>query len=373
MMIDQAIAKRQDALAVEPNRYDELRQIARLNEVKGDFHTALQYRQRYADLFPEQEDSFTELARLYQVVGEFDRSRENYKKALLLSPDNVVTLAALVGVERSTGNFEDAVQYCEEGLTAARTAADSSTVLAQIQLLQIYRGQGRAAVESFEKNVEVMSRWQNPLNVMVMQLFNVGTYVMANQEERAFEIIKEIEANSSSPVMDPFISASYLIAYGYADDPANVERAQIELEKFEDWVNMTNSENLRWVVEMCRANVHYWQEDWESALRAYELSINTMPQNNVEVLTFLYAVAAEACLNLGRIEQGVAFAEQGKAIDPFNPYSHVMLARLAYEQGRKQEAMAYLDKALYVYEVADPDFRWARQARELKAQWEQSL
>ena len=364
---DAAIGKRKDALAIEPNRYDELRQIARLYETKGDWQQALDYRQQYAELFPDQYESFTEMARLYRMVGEFEQARETYKQALVVEPNNVEILTQLAMIEQSTGNFDEAVAYCEEALASARTAPDSSTALATMQQHYLFRGQGRDAIAVYEQNLDVFSRYQHPVNMMFIRLFSVGLYVMANDPDRAFKEIREIESGDVIPQLRPIIGAGYLITYAMIDDPKYLEETKQKTAEFEAWVNAAQREDLRWVVDMCRGGTLRWEENWEAALEAYLKALETMPQNQVESVTIMYAMAAYCSLQLGRLEAGIAYGEQGLAIEPYSPIIHMMMASLYDEMGDKQRARSHLDKGLYVYDVADEDFLYYQFLKEITA------
>jgi len=59
-------------------------------------------------------------------------------------------------------------------------------------------------------------------------------------------------------------------------------------------------------------------------------------------------VAAQALANAGRYEQAVEKCQQATRAEPFSPLPWHILARIAEEQGRDEEAKALLKKVVYL-------------------------
>ena len=58
-------------------------------------------------------------------------------------------------------------------------------------------------------------------------------------------------------------------------------------------------------------------------------------------------------------------------IQPYSPDANFEMALVCHETGRKDDALDYLNRALSVWENADPDFEPAIKARAILAEWEQ--
>ena len=71
------------------------------------------------------------------------------------------------------------------------------------------------------------------------------------------------------------------------------------------------------------------------------------------------------------LQDGSKFSQRDVFLsrDLFQGFTHHILMVLA-DEGREDEALEHLEVALRVWSAADPEFKWARRARELKLRLE---
>jgi tetratricopeptide (TPR) repeat protein/predicted Ser/Thr protein kinase len=367
--LDAAIEERKLALEMDPEGYEQLRSIGSLYEKKGEFAEALGYYEQYAEKFPDQYQVFTDIARLYRLTGDYEKARASLKQALVIDPDRMEIRTWLAEIDRNTGNFPAALQQCREALAGASTPEDSSTVLLALLQYHAFRGETIQALELFHRWLTSAERFIPPVNLLFTKLFSAGLFVSAGQTEAAFDMIRDIEAQQSIPELKRFVDVGYLMVYSTMDDSTQVDVYDTKLAGFESYVNDMQLEMVRWAVHACRAMSQEWRGQFTEALQSAQKALEIMPQGQTEQTSWLRCGAARYCRELGRFEQGLTFAQEILATEPFNPMAHYEVARIYYEMGRKDEAVNHLNKALYVWENADPPYKPAQQARALAAEW----
>jgi tetratricopeptide (TPR) repeat protein len=367
--LDAAIAERKLALEMDPEGYDELREIGYLYETKGEFAEALRYYEEYAAKFPDQYQAFTDIARLYRMTGDYEKSRASLKQALIIDPDRMQIRTWLAETDRNTGNFPAALQQCREALAVASTPEDSATVLLALLQYHAFRGETIQALEFYYKWLASAERFVPPVNLLFSKLFSAGLFVTAGQTEAAFDMIRDIEAQQSIPELKRFVDVGYLLVYEAMGDSAYADVFDKKLAGFESYVNDTQLEMVRWAVHACRAVSQEWRGQFAEALESAQKALEIMPQGETEQTSWIRYGAARYCRELGRFEQGLAFGQEVLATEPFDPTAHYEMARLYYEMGRKDDAVRHLNKALFVWENADAVYQPAQDARALAAEW----
>ncbi len=367
--LDAAIDERKRALELDPEGQWQLRSVAWLYEQKGDFAEALRYYAQYAEKFPDKYESFTDMARLYRVTGDYEKAKASLKQALVIDPDRMQIRAWLAEVDRNTGNFAAALEQCRGVLAVASTPEDSSTALLALCQYYGFRGETIDALEFFEMYVASAERHCSPVDLLFTKLFSAGLFVDAGQTEAAFDMIRDIEGQQSIPELKRFVNVGYVMAYGAMDDSAHADVYDKKLAEFESYVNDMKFEMVRWAVHACRATSQEWRGQFAEALQSAQKALEIMPQGQPEQASWMRIGGAEYCRELGRFEQGEAFGLEVLATEPFHPQAHYELARIYYEMGRKDEAVNHLNKALYVWENADPPYKPAQEARALAAEW----
>lgn len=74
--------------------------------------------------------------------------------------------------------------------------------------------------------------------------------------------------------------------------------------------------------------------------------------------------------NLREFEKAEEYILKALKIHPFEPEANYEIALVYWDMDNKQKALEHLEKALYVWEDADPEYKPAKKARDKKAKWE---
>jgi serine/threonine protein kinase/tetratricopeptide (TPR) repeat protein len=370
---DMAIEVRKRILEADPHAFDQFLEIAALHEDLGQFPEALNYYEEYAKQFPDKSESFERLGRLYRVVGDFDRAMENYKKAVVLEPDRVVLRTAMARLETATGHPDAALAHCDEALKIAKTPRDSLNVLYRLSQICITRGEAQKALEYHEKSRVVRRSYQTPANLLFNALVTTDRYVNAGKTDEAFAIVRDIEANATTSELKGWVNVGYLIIYRTMDNSSYSDEMARRLAQWQAFIEETNNEQWRWSIYFNQGVLDRWSGDRASALGNYQKTLEYLTQDTIRFIRWANIAAAECCRELGMLEQGRAHIEAALTVDPFDPQTNHEAARTYRAMGENDLAEKHLERALFMWENADPQYKPAKEARATAQKWESAV
>jgi tetratricopeptide (TPR) repeat protein/predicted Ser/Thr protein kinase len=366
--IESAIAERKTLFELDPQRYSELHAIGRLYETLGDDEEALRYYEKYAELHPDKPESFTTLGWFHWRRGDYAKARNYYKKALLVDPERVSIRINLAEIERHTGYFAASLEQCQEALTLARTPVDSVTALWQLVEYHMFRGEAKKALQQQITAIEKMRQTRSPLDVMIIQMSTLATYVDAGRFDEAISMLRSIEQQLNIPFVRPAIAGSYITVYAVNDDPAYLPEVEKYTTLLEKWINESGMQQYEWAVEYSEALVEYWRGNKQTAVGHIENGLDKITPDQHDTMLWMLTSAAELSRDLENYGEALHFLDRLFELEPFSPEGHLEAARVYNAQGQTEKAIEHLKKALHVWENADPDHPRARRARELAEQ-----
>jgi tetratricopeptide (TPR) repeat protein/predicted Ser/Thr protein kinase len=366
--LNAAIIERKLLLEIDPQSYEQLHAVGDLYEKTGDDEEALRYYQQYAERHPDRHDSYTTIGRFYRRRGDYGSARDYYKKALLVDPERMSIRTELAEIERHEGNFDASLHQCEDALESARTPADSVTAMWQLVEYHAFRGMAQKALVYQITALDEMSKTTQPVEVMIVTLFSLGTYVDAGRFEDALAIAQSIEEESGMPFMKVYVSVGYIITYFTNDDPTYLAELEKHVARFEEWMKATGTQNLQWALDYTKACGLNWRGDDEKALEHVKAGLDAVTPDEVDTKVWMNGFAAQIARELEDYAEAKRFLEQLFELEPFSPEGHLEAALLYHAQGQTEKSIEHLKKALEVWEHADPEHPRAKRARELSKQ-----
>ena len=111
--------------------------------------------------------------------------------------------------------------------------------------------------------------------------------------------------------------------------------------------------------------IHELRHEYEQAIGSYSEASAYSP-TDASIGRYMGRCYRE----LGRLDEATHQLKVSLSITPYDPQSHYELARVYVDAGEADLARQHLRIALDVWSQADPDFKAAREARELVAQLE---
>jgi tetratricopeptide (TPR) repeat protein/tRNA A-37 threonylcarbamoyl transferase component Bud32 len=361
-LLDEALSEYERILELDPENFATLHQIAAIHEDKGDFDKALDFLKQYADRYPDDLGSFTAIARLYGTLGEYDQAKTFYQQALVIEPESIDVLLALAGIESKLGNFDQAEKQFEHVVDVCQTPRELYSVYYDMQTYYEMRGQLNKAIEYMQQAFEEFKKYQNPLAIMMNRGISFPKlYAKAGREDLALETIEELA--KVSPPFDNFVWLGYLFYYLVLEDADKLEKAAADVEAFiESW----GLGNLHYLVLGAQGKVDELRGRYEEAVAKYRrsLELGGMEAGVEGDLWRCYRQLKE----YGEAEK---ILQDGLKREPFNPQLNFEMALVYWEMKKQEKALEHLNRALYVWEDADPEFEPATVARETLSKWDE--
>jgi tetratricopeptide (TPR) repeat protein/tRNA A-37 threonylcarbamoyl transferase component Bud32 len=358
----EAIATYQRMLELDPQQHDFLRSIGGLYQALGEYDSALDAYTRYAVLNPNDERAFTDIGNLQSTLGNHEEARAALERALLIDPANVGTAVRLAEFELLTGGFDAALQGYEAALAGSRTGSDSVAALEGLERYYSYRGRAVEALGYRERQLAVAVAFAAPIQVLVGRFLSVGDYVAAGDTAQALRLLDSL-GRQLQPPFDRLRAVGELYLALALEDADQIDSAAAKLE---GWIERQSVETIRPLVADARGRAHFLRGEFREAIASWEEEHSRDPSN--------WSVSrqlGEAYRELGELERAEQLMLEAQRVSPASPRTHYELALVYAAMGRRDDAVASLRRALEVWSEADPQYVWARRARDKLAELEQ--
>ena len=342
-------------LEIDPSQMQYLQQLGSLARAEGDFESATDYYQRYADENPDDYRSYTPIGSLHRLQGNFDEAKAAYERALLLEPSNVGVMVSLAGLERHYGNFAGGVTQLEAALGRAKTRQDSVAVFGALQSAHEYGGQMTEAIQYLERQLALLQTIYPPIQVLSQQLQKLDVYVKAGQEDRAHAILAAVEPQ----LQPPFDQLGAIGHVGIALALEDADVAEQALPRLQSLIDQLGVQALQPAVTHARARILEIRDQCAEAVPVYQEELESNP---TDISIFIDIGRCQRKLrNLDAAEESL---QRSLAWSPYSPTVHYQLALVSEARGDTDRAVEHLETALDIWRDADPEFKPAREARE---------
>jgi len=357
---DEAISEYKKIFESDPSQLNNLKEIVNLFIEKEHNEEALKYCNKYADQFPDDSNFFTILGELYEMVGHHKQARSYFEKALLAEPGNMVVMLNLAEHESKNGKFDEAAAQYQEALEVCGSPKDRYEIYNALKSLYNVRGQLNKAIGYMHLARAESENFLPPSTVLLSRLSNIKIYFKAEQIGHAFSVLDSIKA-SLDPLLAEFMHFGYLFAYLELEDLDNLQKT---LETFEEFIESSGYERNWAYAYYARAKMHELKGEFEYAIENYQ----KVPEFRRNVIS--YEVDIGRCYRkLGQFDEAKETLQKILKAEPYNPETLYEIALVYWEMGQKAKALEYLNKALYVWEEADPVYKPAKKAKDELIAW----
>lgn len=356
-MYPEAIGHIKRILQIDPEQYQYLEALGELYLTTENFDSALYYYQEYANKFPQQSQSYRNLGNYYALQADFIKARENYNKAILIAdlPEQLPLKIDLALMMLRTGEFESARDQYTEALNISRNARDSAMVYGALEDYYLIRGKVFKSLEAYEKRVKKNIAYMPPKDYLANQALNLNPYLNAGMFDKAVEVLEEI-GQQLEPPLDNLVPFGYMFIYTENGDVEKAREAMVGAEKL---IKGFGQESLM-------ANVYYIEGrlgeitgDYKLAIEKYEMYKDIVPTGYA--INKNIARCYRHLKEYDNAEDNIAIALKH---NPYGPQINYEAALLYFDQGNTDLGIQYLEKALRVWEDADPEYKKAAEARE---------
>lgn len=272
-----------------------------------------------------------------------------------MKTDDVGTLVRLADIERDLGRFDEALGLLDQALAAAKTPVDRASVYAAFALFSEWKGQLENALEFQQQEAAENRQFLPTVLGLREQLMSLDTYVKAGQTDRAFEILRGIEAQLTPPWDMLFPHIAHMAIYSELEEADSAEAAIVGVERM---IQAFGVEALRSQILHTQGRIHELRNQFEEAIAQYERELELAPTN-----FRTHTDIGRAYRRVDRYEEAEGHIQMTLRVHPFDPMAHYELALVYADAGEDAKALEHLETALRVWDEADPAYQPALQAR----------
>ncbi|MEA3479271.1 MAG: hypothetical protein U9R60_13875 [Bacteroidota bacterium] len=210
----------------------------------------------------------------------------------------------------------------------------------------------------------MQAEWEKTYAPLLVTTSKIGTFYQfarLGSEVSAFDTL-EILSTQLDALLKDYISLGYLFLYLELED---LEKAEVELLRVEALITAMKAESMRTIEVYARGRIHELREEYDLAVDRY-LEQQEMDPSDTDIY-----------LDLGRCyrmqlsyKKSEEILQKALDIQPYSPEVNYEMALVCYATGKKENALAHLNRVLSIWENADPDFEPAIKAREVLKEWE---
>ncbi len=343
---------------------------AKLHEANRDMDKALAAYRQFAQSFPEDHTPWVHVGRLYRREGDLDQAREATERAALLGSNFVTPLVDLAELELREGRLDEAWFNLENAVEVAKDDGQLAAVTSKIVDWHDAQGQMQLASEAVDEYLELIRRTQNPVNFLAITSRELRHYVKANRLDDALARLQEFEGKIQPP-FNRFIDLGYLSIYLETEQPDLAEERLLLVDEF---LREMQRDDYAFVIPLSRGAILYQRgdlagarENLEEALALFDISIHSAFGEEDRGVRVCLLLLAEITRKQGDLEAAGSHLAEVLKVWPWNATANLVLAQLRVAEGRDDEAREALERALYMWANADPDYDLAQEARDLLA------
>jgi len=364
--LDLAIEERKRILEIDPTNYDQIQMIADLYQTIGDIPQALKYLELYAEKFPDRYESFVKIGDLYKTSGDFSKSSEFYKKALLLEPDKYSITNSLADIEVQLGNFDQALIQYEKALAAATSDEEKAEVYNSLSSFYEIRGQIDQALKYFDLRIAAYSSYMPEMILSQIKSQAFRLYLSIGKNQEALQIIETFKKEVTLPITSGLVALLYTDYYLGSEDPPNLSLAEQSLKDLNTYIESVSMGQIKPVAYLLEGKISHAKGEYQRAVECYAKTLQDKGPVDAVGIHYNWAMA---CRESGQYDEALEQLNKALTLEPINPKLHHELALLYDAMDEQEKAQQHLNKALAVWDEADPAYKPAQKARQTLANW----
>ncbi len=370
---DEGLAKAHAAyerlLELDPLAVGVYRQMAGLEQQRGEYEAAANYLRLYLESRPDSAGAHRQLAAVHHAAGDLEKARASLEDAAALADDPRPSELALARIEAAKGDYGAAEQRLAAQLNDSLNPEQRVEVLSAQTEIALVRGQVERALALHADIVELSKAFVPPM-VRLINLENQrsGLLVLLGRSDEALASADAITAQLQPP-FDSFMNFTYTEIYARTGNrEAFRERAAMSRQSMGQYPEVFKS-----FIAAESAKIALWDGDPETAIRETDRALDLLDRSILQMLlgnlssSSVYVAIAELYRKAGAPEKARDVLERVLRVFPSYGYAKLALARVSIDEGDTAGARSLLESALEVWSAADTDYVHRQEAEELLA------
>ncbi len=328
--------------------------MARIYTQKQESKKALEYYERFEKEFPHKASEVANLAYIYMTDGENQKAKEFLEKLNTLNPNDVETLIGLGNVARNQSQFKKAYDFYNQALEQSKQAKDSMMVLQTMEMTLMSTGRIKESIEIMTQRYSIAERNVPPIMFANLKIsfFTLQKYILIGEDEKLIPIIEE----SVKDIDFDRVDLKCLAYLNYNILKENVEEVERYYKSCEE-----NIKSLQGGTDLLvGAFIDFLKGNYEQSINGFnELTALTgIPDQGISMYN------CRSYLALGKIEEAEKIIDKVLVSNPTNTEVLQRKLDVLIAKENKEEAQNVYDQLMEIWKDADPEYIYAKEARE---------
>lgn len=364
-----ALAAYERTLALDPSRSGILRQMGDLLLEAGRETEALERYRALADRDPESGRPDLALGAYFVRTGQLDSARARYERARVLDPGSPEPALGLAAVAAHRADLPDAEANLRDAARSLASPRDSVRYLERLSQLLELTGRTGESVEAGRRQAALQERLEGRAYAEQIRGFLASQFARVGDREEARALVDTMSARLQPPFDAIGHLADALVARELGD-ASTIRRTLPDVRALFASVGLGRA---LWLPDFLEAEASRLEGRCADAVDRYDSASrapvpSTLFEVNREIGSDPITAHASCLRALGRYDEASDLLRLVLSRVPGEPHARVEMARLEAARGDREAALRELDAALATWADADPGYRPAIEARQLRAE-----
>ncbi|MEM7284144.1 MAG: tetratricopeptide repeat protein, partial [Pseudomonadota bacterium] len=355
-------------LELRPYDYGIYRQMAQVEQQRGDYTKAVHFMDEFLENEPANADAYVQLAGLHQAQGDLEKAESVLEDAAILSSNPLQSNVGLARLQARRGKYQEAQEKALNQFHEDMSPQDRMTVLLLQMEIALATGQIKKSSEYFDAADTAAKEFLPPMiRMLSIESPKISTMVMLGQYDEALARYDEL-AQRLQPPMNNYVNFGYTTLYFQQGNE----------EKFREWTEKTHQardtlpELFETFVDFDQAQVAIYDERYDEALSLLQSAEGELEQSLLGFVqdslmsAQIHSRLGELYYDAGAYDRAIDYVGAVLKMYPALAEGHLIQAKAYLALNEPEPAKVALEKALTIWENADPEYVKFAEATELQ-------
>ena len=320
-----------------------------------EYAKAEEYLVKYREEYPKQAESSTLLADIYAKQGKTEKAVEVLDELSLLNPNDIKYDLEKAGIYNLQNKFTQATKVVNALLQNANTATDTISLYSKQMEILARQGKVREYYDERRKLKKVFMTQYPPIAFIQTEYATSGMYQSVGQMDSIEQNIRALE-ELMPPIQKNMIGD--LNDFIIAVFTENSDSMEYHYAKVKDFLLASTGEDI---VNLYDAEIAFQKKEYETARGYWKVLLEKTKTYDIISQNYF-----ESFVLSGDYDEGLKAINLKLEEDPLSPLHLLVKAKLYSKKGNSNKAKEEIEKAWSVLQYSDEDFRYRKEALELR-------
>ena len=279
---DKCIALYKKAIEIDPDFFYAHIALGQKYSGLKEYDKALECYLKGKEILPENPVPIQRIGVVYRYMGEYEKAVEYLNKAKELNPDEAITYASLGHCYSLLGEYEKARDNFRDFRSKSDIEGDKIGGYYLISASYLIERDFEKALEIFDQLIEYCNLEENKIEELYAKAFKGYIYMVKGELDKGKEFYEKAiamipETDLSASAIENLNRSSYMWRAFYCSQMEEFEKAEENLENYEDLVAGRNDIAPNWFIPYLYGMIYVGSQDFDNALESLQKALEINP------------------------------------------------------------------------------------------------